>query len=127
LLEESAAEVGVTRERLRQVIKKMESTGIELLVPPRVVLGLLTIIRSANSEEEFWEAARKAGLFQEKKVWPLDAVMAATFVGIEILFELGVAAGSAKIQPVLARFGKRFNHVFGGIFMAIGVALPLRG
>jgi threonine/homoserine/homoserine lactone efflux protein len=55
------------------------------------------------------------------------AVMAATFVGIEILFELGVAAGSAKIQPVLARFGKRFNHVFGGIFMAIGVALPLRG
>jgi homoserine/homoserine lactone efflux protein len=55
------------------------------------------------------------------------AVMAATFVGIEILFELGVAAGSAKIQPLLARFGKRFNHVFGGIFMAIGVALPLRG
>jgi hypothetical protein len=48
-------------------------------------------------------------------------------VGIEILFELGVAAGSAKIQPLLARFGKRFNHVFGGIFMAIGVALPLRG
>lgn len=54
-------------------------------------------------------------------------VMAATFVGIEILFELAVAAGSARIQPVLARFGKRFNHIFGGLFMAIGVALPLRG
>lgn len=54
-------------------------------------------------------------------------VMAVTFVGIEILFELGVAAGSAKIKPFLARFGKRFNHVFGGLFMAIGVALPLRG
>jgi len=75
-LEESAAEVGVTRERLRQVIKKMESTRIDILVPPRVVLGLLTIIRSANSEEEFWEAARKAGLFREKKAWPLDAVIA---------------------------------------------------
>jgi homoserine/homoserine lactone efflux protein len=55
------------------------------------------------------------------------AVMAATFVGIEILVELAIAAGSARIQPLLARFGKRFNHVFGGMFIAIGVALPLRG
>ena len=54
-------------------------------------------------------------------------VMTITFVGIEILFELSVAAGSAKIQPFLRRFGKRFNHVFGGVFIAIGIALPLRG
>ncbi len=54
------------------------------------------------------------------------AIMAATFVGIEIVTELAIAAGSAKIQPVLARFGKRFNHIFGGLFMVIGVALPLR-
>lgn len=54
-------------------------------------------------------------------------IMTATFVGIEIIFEGLVASGSAKIQPVLARFGKRFNHVFGGLFIAIGVALPLRG
>lgn len=54
-------------------------------------------------------------------------VMAATFVVIEILFEYGVAAGSSKLQPLLARFGKRFNQVFGGIFIAIGIALPLRG
>ena len=53
-------------------------------------------------------------------------VMTATFVGIEIVFEWLVASGSAKIQPVLARFGKRFNHVFGGLFMVIGIALPLR-
>lgn len=54
-------------------------------------------------------------------------IMTVTFVGIEIIFEWLVASGSAKIQPVLARFGKRFNHIFGGLFMAIGVALPLRG
>jgi len=54
------------------------------------------------------------------------AIMAATFVGIEILTELAIAAGSAKIQPLLARFGKRFNHIFGGLFIAIGIALPLR-
>jgi threonine/homoserine/homoserine lactone efflux protein len=54
-------------------------------------------------------------------------VMTLTFVGIEILFELSVAAGSAKIQPFLTKFGKRFNQVFGGVFIAIGIALPLRG
>jgi len=54
-------------------------------------------------------------------------VMAATFVGIEIITEFLIASGSARIQPLLARFGKRFNHIFGGLFMLIGVALPLRG
>ncbi len=54
-------------------------------------------------------------------------VMTMTFVGIEILFELSVAAGSATIQPFLTKFGKRFNQVFGGVFIAIGIALPLRG
>ena len=54
-------------------------------------------------------------------------IMTATFVGIEIIFEWLVASGSATIQPVLVRFGKRFNHIFGGLFMVIGVALPLRG
>lgn len=73
-LAESAAELGLTRERLRQVSKKLEKANIDLLVPPRVVMGLLAIIRHANSEEEFWEAARNAKFFAQKKVWPLDAV-----------------------------------------------------
>jgi threonine/homoserine/homoserine lactone efflux protein len=54
-------------------------------------------------------------------------VMAITFVGIEIVTESVIALGAAKIQPLLARFGKRFNRVFGGMFILIGVLLPLRG
>jgi homoserine/homoserine lactone efflux protein len=54
-------------------------------------------------------------------------VMAATFVVIEFIYEYVVASLANKIQPWLARFGKRVNRVFGGIFLAIGVALPLRG
>jgi len=54
-------------------------------------------------------------------------VMAITFVGIEIITETVIAFGAAKIQPLLARFGKRFNRVFGAMFMLIGVLLPLRG
>jgi homoserine/homoserine lactone efflux protein len=54
-------------------------------------------------------------------------IMAATFVGIEILTETAIALGSEKVQPFLAKFGKRVNQTFGGIFIAIGIALPLRG
>ena len=55
------------------------------------------------------------------------AVMTLTFVGIEIITETLIALGSEKVQPFLARFGKRVNQVFGGVFVAIGIALPLRG
>ena len=54
-------------------------------------------------------------------------VMASTFVIIEFLYEYGVASLAHKIRPFLAKFGKKVNRVFGGIFMIIGVALPLRG
>lgn len=55
------------------------------------------------------------------------AVMTVTFVGIEIITETLIAVGSEKVQPFLAKFGKRVNQTFGGIFIAIGIALPLRG
>jgi len=54
-------------------------------------------------------------------------VMAATFVVIEFIYEYAVAALAGSIKPFLSRFGKRVNRVFGGIFIAIGIALPLRG
>lgn len=54
-------------------------------------------------------------------------VMAATFVVIEFIYEYVVAAAANKIKPWLAKFGRKVNRVFGGIFIAIGVALPLRG
>ena len=54
-------------------------------------------------------------------------IMAATFVGIEIVTETVIAVTSEKVQPFLAKFGTRVNRVFGGMFVAIGIALPLRG
>jgi threonine/homoserine/homoserine lactone efflux protein len=52
------------------------------------------------------------------------AIMAATFIVIEIVFELVVAALSQSLQPLLARAGRWFNRVTGGFFIAIGVLLP---
>ena len=54
-------------------------------------------------------------------------VMALTFVVIEFIYEYVVASLANKLKPALAKFGKRVNQVFGGVFIAIGIALPLRG
>jgi threonine/homoserine/homoserine lactone efflux protein len=53
-------------------------------------------------------------------------VMAATFVFVEFWYELMVAGLADRIQPLLKKAGKNFNRVFGSVFMAIGVMLPLR-
>ncbi len=54
-------------------------------------------------------------------------IMASTFAVVELVYEFMVATMAQSISPLLARIGRRFNRACGGIFMAIGVALPLRG
>ncbi|MBU7573629.1 MAG: LysE family transporter [Hydrogenophaga sp.] len=54
-------------------------------------------------------------------------IMAGTFALVEAITELFIAGMAARISPWLRRVGKRFNQVCGGIFVAIGLALPLRG
>jgi len=53
-------------------------------------------------------------------------IMAGTFAVTEIVTEVFLASMAHRISPWLRRVGRRFNHVCGGLFMAIGVALPLR-
>ena len=54
------------------------------------------------------------------------AVMAATFAATELLTEVFIASLAQRISPWLNRCGRRFNQACGGVFVAIGVALPLR-
>lgn len=53
-------------------------------------------------------------------------VMAGTFAAIEIATEAFIASMAHRISPWLRRVGRRFNQACGGVFVAIGVALPLR-
>jgi homoserine/homoserine lactone efflux protein len=53
-------------------------------------------------------------------------VMAATFGTIEFFYELAVAHAAHRISGLLARVGRKFNRICGGIFIGIGVAMPLR-
>jgi threonine/homoserine/homoserine lactone efflux protein len=53
-------------------------------------------------------------------------IMAGTFAAIEVVTEVFIASMAHRISPWLRRVGRRFNQTCGGIFMAIGAALPLR-
>ena len=53
-------------------------------------------------------------------------VMAGTFVVTEVITEYVLAAAANRVRPWLARVGRRFNRACGGVFIAIGAALPLR-
>ncbi len=54
-------------------------------------------------------------------------VMAGTFAATEVITETLIANMAHRISPWLRRVGRRFNQACGGLFVAIGVALPLRG
>jgi homoserine/homoserine lactone efflux protein len=54
-------------------------------------------------------------------------VMAGTFALIEIATEIFIASMAHRISTWLRRVGRRFNQACGSLFMAIGLALPLRG
>ena len=53
-------------------------------------------------------------------------IMAGTFAVVEVATEALIAGFAQRISPWLRRVGRRFNQACGGMFMAIGVALPLR-
>jgi threonine/homoserine/homoserine lactone efflux protein len=61
-----------------------------------------------------------------RSLWLQFLVMAGTFALVEIATELLIAAFAQRLRPWLQRVGRRFNQSCGGLFMAIGVALPLR-
>ena len=51
-------------------------------------------------------------------------VMTATFVLVEIVVEWLLALLAHRVRTVLERTGRRFNRACGGLFVAMGLALP---
>jgi homoserine/homoserine lactone efflux protein len=62
-----------------------------------------------------------------RSLWGQFVVMAGTFAVIEVITETLIASTAARLTPWLRRVGRRFNQACGGLFVAIGAALPLRG
>jgi threonine/homoserine/homoserine lactone efflux protein len=61
-----------------------------------------------------------------RSLWLQFLIMAGTFALIEIVTEVLIASMAQRLSPWLQRVGRRFNQACGGVFMAIGAALPLR-
>ncbi|HGA2725724.1 TPA: LysE family translocator [Enterobacter hormaechei] len=55
------------------------------------------------------------------------AVIAMTYAFTEFCAEYCCAAAASRIRPWLARAGRRFNRTCGGVFMAAGAAMQIRG
>jgi threonine/homoserine/homoserine lactone efflux protein len=56
---------------------------------------------------------------------PQFLVMATVFVAVEIVVEVGLSLLAHRVRGWLERSGRAFNRVCGGLFAAMGVALPL--
>lgn len=54
-------------------------------------------------------------------------ILAFTYMIIEFVYEVTVAALADRVKPFLRKLGSRLNKVFGSVFMGIGILLPLRG
>ena len=52
-------------------------------------------------------------------------VIATSFMAVEFVVEYLLALLAHRIRPLLERAGKAFNRVCGGVFVAIGIALPM--
>jgi len=114
--------------------------GIQLWRAPAVTLRLAPDTRSARGRRLFGQGLLSAvsnpkallffGAFLPQFIDPARglalqfAVMAATFAAMEFVVEYVLARAAHRIRPFLERAGKRFNKVCGGLFAAMGIALP---
>ncbi len=73
----------------------------------------------------FYGAFLPQFLDPERNLWLQFAIMATTFAVTEGLTEYLLARTAQRTRPWLERAGRGFNRCCGGLFAAMGAALPL--
>ena len=86
--------------------------------------GLLTAVSNPKALL-FYGAFLPQFIDPERDLLLQFVVMATLFVAIECVVEFLLALLAHRIRPLLQRAGKGFNRVCGGLFVAMGVALPM--
>ena len=87
--------------------------------------GLMTAVTNPKGLL-FFSALLPQFVDPERSLLVQFGVMAASYAFTEFLTEWVLASAAQRVRPWLARTGRRFNQVCGGIFVAIGAALPLK-
>ena len=86
--------------------------------------GLLTAVSNPKALL-FYGAFLPQFIDPERDLLTQFIVMVTVFVAVEILVEYLLALLAHRIRPWLERAGQNFNRVCGGMFAAMGVALPM--
>ncbi|MDT9002061.1 LysE family transporter [Paucibacter sp. APW11] len=87
-------------------------------------LGLLTAISNPKALL-FYGAFLPQFIDQQRPLLPQFLIMATVFVIVECLVEMLLASLAQRIRRGLQKLGRRFNKICGGLFVAMGTALPL--
>jgi threonine/homoserine/homoserine lactone efflux protein len=86
--------------------------------------GLLTALSNPKALL-FYGAFLPQFIDPARDLVPQFVVMATVFVVVEIAVEWGLALMAHRVRGWLQRLGRRFNRACGGMFVAMGAALPL--
>jgi len=105
--------------QLRADASKENTRGTELFRQ-----GLLTAVSNPKALL-FYGAFMPQFIDPNRDLLLQFAIMATNFVVIEFLVEYLLALLAHRIRPALERVGKKFNRVCGGMFVAMGIALPM--
>jgi threonine/homoserine/homoserine lactone efflux protein len=98
---------------------KADTRGVELFRQ-----GLLTAVSNPKALL-FYGAFLPQFIEPSRDLLTQFVVMAINFVAVEFVVEYLLALLAHRIRPVLERVGKSFNRICGGMFVAMGVALPM--
>jgi homoserine/homoserine lactone efflux protein len=105
--------------QLRADASKENTRGTELFRQ-----GLLTAVSNPKALL-FYGAFMPQFIDPNRDLLLQFVIMATNFVVIEFLVEYLLALLAHRIRPTLERVGKQFNRVCGGMFVAMGIALPM--
>ena len=73
-LDNAANLIGVTRERMRQIQKQLESVQFRTIVPPKILYRVLALRAKVSTIDEFWETLRSTGLAGPEEDWSKDSL-----------------------------------------------------
>jgi len=117
--------LGIKLWRSPPVAVEMQPGGVQASSPSLFRQGLLAAATNPKALL-FFSAFLPQFIDPQRSLQVQLAVVAGTFAATEFLTEYALASTAHRIRPWLARVGRRFNKVCGGMFVAIGAALPLR-
>jgi len=118
-LDEAGKEIGVTRERIRQIEIKLKPLTIDLVVAPKLIYSIIGVLNSVNSWQEFTEMVTNKKIALEIENWTLDSIkdLVQIFNAPKAINEFNELV--QKVEPVL--ISKNISSIIRGYRNALGL------